>query len=184
MAQTPNTSLTPYLTGLEIQAFIDLRTLADYLGDHGQRYGGTDPDPAIVAASPILLELTKAASGELESAAFVSEAYSPADLQAILAGNGNGAAKIRELVAGLLLRRLFRRRPQKQPPQMDVVDEAEQWLALLAEGKRIFGTLEASQAGLPDVHVESPAEYQARQGMVVVGARFFGRRAGDRQQWN
>lgn len=184
MAQTPNTSLTPYLTGMELFSFCDLRTVADYVGDHGQRYGGTDPDPAIVAASPILLELTKAASGELESAAFVSEAYSPTDLQAILAFNGNGAAKIRELVAGLLLRRLFRRRPQKQPPQMDVVDEAEQWLALLAEGKRIFGTLEASQAGLPDVHVESPAEHQARRGMVTIGNRFFGKRTRDYQQLN
>ena len=181
---TPNTSLVPYLTGAQLFNYCDVRTCADYLFDKRQRLGGTDPDPAVVAASPILAELILAAGGELESAAFVSEAYEPVDLQTILAGNGNGAAKIRELMAGLVLRRMFRRRPQKQPMQLDVVEEAEQWLALLAEGKRIFGTLEAAGAGLPEVHVETPGEFWARQGTVVLGSRFFGLRSQRRPQYN
>ncbi len=179
MPQTPLTTATPYLTATQLFNYCDLRTLGDWLSDTGNRLGGTDPDPTLIAASPVLAELLMAASGELETVALVGGRYTPDDLAAL---TGAGAAKLREVVAGLVLRRIFRRRPMKAPPRLEVVEDAEQWMDALSQGARIFSTQEAADAGIPETPIDSPDDARARMLSSTIARRFFGRRMKDYPQ--
>jgi hypothetical protein len=180
MAQTPLTSATPYCAGLQLFNYCDVRTVADYAQDLGQRPGGSpNPDPMVVAALPVVTELLLAASGDIEAAAMVSQRYTPTDLNALLTNGGAGAAKLRELCAGIMMQKLFERRPNRTAPEFPAVARAQAWLEALANGVRIFSFQEAADSGLPEVVVEQPPDHVAQNLTTTIARRFYGRRQRD-----
>ncbi len=188
MAQTPLTSQTPYGTVAFLTAICDVRTLGDYLGDEGVRLS---PEDVLLSGSPtggpfdtpgVLWLLMLAATGDIESAALVSDRYTPTDFQTILANGGAAAAKLQEMWGGLTLQRVFERRPSKAPPELPTVVRANVWLEALLNGTRIFGTQESSDAGLPETTIDQESDVWARNLTATVMRGFFGRRTRDHPQ--
>lgn len=178
MAKTPLTSQTPFITVQQLIVFCDVRTLSDYISDTGAR------GDVLVSGTigGLLYELMLAATGDLESVAYVAGAYIPDDFAALIANGGAAAARLRKMVAGMTLMELFARRPTKVPPKIQAVEDAEAWLTLLGTGERIFGFQETADAGLPEVQIEDAADRNARNMTTRIARRFFGRRQSDYPQ--
>lgn len=175
MPQTPLSSTSSYCTAAQFTARVDWRTVADYLSDDGTRL----PDQDAVEASPILAKLLKSASGDLEAAVLVGERYVPDDLRAIAdaATPTNGTEMLAEIVAGLALPKIFRRRPDRNPGTFELAAEAQARIEQLRKGERILPTVESADAGLPEAQVETARQVENRQGLTYQMREFFGRRA-------
>ncbi len=172
MAQTPQTSASPYCTATQVTYYCDPRTLGQLLADNGVMLTA-----AQVSTSTALAQFMAAASGTIESIASRAEKYFPVDLAAIQAGGGNGAALLAKIAVGLTLQDVFRRRPDLMPETAKAVaQEAEEWLEALANGERCFGTVESEAAGIPSHLKETPQDVRNRDGAAYQARRMFGRR--------
>ncbi len=172
MAQTPQTSASPYCTAAQVTYYCDPRTLGQLLADNGAML-----TPAQVLTSGILAQFMAAASGTIESIASRAEKYFPADLAAIQAGAGNGAALLAKIAVGLTLADVFRRRPDMMPETAKAVaQEAEEWLEALGSGERCFGTVESQAAGIPSHQRETRQDVANRNGAAYQARRMFGNR--------
>lgn len=101
---------------------------------------------ASLATDAKLLAALDDASGEIRSAALVAGRYTEADLDALAEG---GDPFLIRMTCSLAIGYLLRRRPgilQQLPA--DTV-EAQQWLAALRFGERIFAVAETATAGVP-----------------------------------
>lgn len=176
MSQTVLSSTSTYCTVAQFLIRVDARTVADLISDTGSRL-----DTSSLTSNTTLAALLKAASGEVEAAALVGERYTPDDLRAIAdaATATNATELLADVVAGLALWKVMRRRPDPNRPMPELTREALGFLEKLTGGERIFGTVEASRAGRLTSEVETATQVEARQGMVVIMGRYFGRR-GDR----
>ncbi len=182
MAQTPNSNASSYLTVASFLTYVDWRTVAEYC---------SDDEPSV--ARPTRVQLTTAAtvynnnlqaaldaaSGMLEAACTAGGRYDPTDLAAL---TGVSAAFRDELLAGLALAKLYRRRPDRAAPADPRVQEAMALLEALEEGRRVFSLTETQQAGVLDHQVETPEQAEQRNLPSTILRELFGRRMKDIRQ--
>jgi hypothetical protein len=172
MPMDPLSGAASYCSAARFVRFFDVRTLGDLLSDDGTRL-----TPAQVLASDELDEILKCASGKVECAAQVAERYRPADLEALLADDGNMASFLAWVVAGLAVEMVFQRRPDVDMKVPSQAAEANEILNALAHGERIFGFTETMDAGHMDHEVETPRVVEDRNLPTYQARSLFGTRS-------
>lgn len=180
-----------YCTATLLFTFFDVRIIADLLSDTGTPIGviaDTDPiqvDPVVVAANTDLAKMLKAASGKLESAVLIGGRYTPGDL-ILLTGadparaemaDANQAYLIAEIVAGIVIPMLYRRRPNITMPKLDIVEDSKEYLAALANGMAVLGLQQSIDAGRAEEQIETVVDVARRNEASWQARRAFGRRA-------
>jgi hypothetical protein len=150
---------TAYMTPAQWVYLSDANTLADLLSDSGTPVG--------LSTSPVAAQLLSQASGHLLAACLVSGIYSPEDLQKIASNDGDPSQSLMfEIIGQLATVSAIRRRPEKMSSEnaKALREEAENYLDLLRNGKRLFavpgnpGNIEAGQ-----VEVDGPSLATMRQ---------------------
>ena len=151
------------VTAEHMTHFFDESIIADLVSD------GDDQEP-VLATNPKLLTLISAAEGRLESACTVANIYTPDTLAAL---TDNSLALLREIVCGLTMAALLRRRPGKYSEIAERVKETEDYLDRLRKGERVFGgSTEAREAGLPQIEGPTIATYE-RLNLIPDRTRHF-----------
>ena len=172
MAQTPIGTATPYATVAKLFRFHDHQQVADMLRE------GDNPRPSklrmLDSASDEgaeLLTIGLAVSGEIESACFIGNRYTSADLAAL---TNSGAAKLEKLTADLWFYALMERRQPgtADPEKIPGFAKALKMLDMLESGERIFGFQQSADAGLPSV--SDPDISQQANPIVSNSSRLFG----------
>jgi hypothetical protein len=168
---TPISGLNAYCTPARFLQGYDWRTVGDLLNDYDQR-----PTYQSVVSSTILVQLLQEASGMLETACFVGNRYSTADIQAVINQGGNGASYVQGIVAGMTMWLLFDRRPElyqryELPKKAEWASEVLDRLRL---GERILPLQENANAGLPNSQVLTPALVFQQNLSTTEAFRFFG----------
>lgn len=158
-----------YCTGAQFVQRYDARSLAQILSDTGI-------DIETVTSDLKLAAILKEASGKVEAAACLGEAYTADDLTALAADTSNMAEMLHGLVATLAIQIIYRRRPDFTLPYVQEVQEAERFLSALAVGQKIFGFLDNMEAGHLDHNVETPQDVENRNLWTYQARRFFGTR--------
>lgn len=141
----------PLATPEILMQFHDETIVADLVSDGG------DQEPSL-HDNPKLLKLLAAAEGRVESACTVANIYTPAALAAL---TGNSLALLQEVICGLTMTLLLKRRPGKYAEIAERLKEYEEYLDRLRKGERVFGgSEEAREAGLPQIEGPTVATYQ------------------------
>jgi hypothetical protein len=169
MALTPFSSTVPYADPSDFAALFDYRVFGEVSRDDN----GADSATSFLSDPNVLVAL-QVASGELESAALVSERYTPDDLKIL---NGNSLAYLKSIVCGLAAGILYRRRyladPLDDPRFAGTVGAAKQAIIDLRSGMGIFAFEQSAQAGVPQNRYETEADF-LRQNLITNNSRFFG----------
>lgn len=143
--------------------FHDERVVADLVSDTGEQVADLDTDTK-------LLKIIAAAEGRVESACTVANIYTPTALTEL---EGNSLALFQEIVSGLAMLGLLRRRPGEYSEIAKQVAEYEEYLDRLRKGERVFGDSEENrEAGLPDIDGPTMATYN-RLNLVPERTRNF-----------
>lgn len=163
---------SPWCSGAQFLVRYDVRTVAECLSD-------TDVplDLATVATNAKLAAFLQASSGKFESAVLMKKAYTLDDLAVLTAPGSNMREWIAEIIADLTAPKVLGRRFIEFPDYKERLKEAQDVLAELAEGKRIFGIAAVIDAGTLDSKVETPADVELRNMITLQSGRYFGRRA-------
>lgn len=171
MAQTPISGSAAYCTAAQFTTRCDWRTAARLLSDT------TTPlaSKAAVEADATLATLLMEASGEVEMACARAGRYTAPDLAA-LAGT-NAGEKLARLVADLALWALYDRRPDKKGEMPVRCQAAQDLLARVEHGDRIFPFQETADAGVMDDLDIDATDVINGDGVVIQASRFFGIRA-------
>jgi hypothetical protein len=161
----------PYCTATQFVSFFDERSVRELLSDDEAPVTGNLDD------NDALADILRSASGEVEASACAGQRYvinsSRNDLEAL---TGNSAAYLAYLVGCLAFNRLWLRRPNTQVQLPPACEKADEFLERLRLGERVFGILENHQAAALAAEVETPAQVEARRGLVYSADRLFGRR--------
>lgn len=171
-------SASSYLSPTELLKRVDIRYVADLLGDKGARIGctppSTDPDPTIVIANVNLIACLNDASGELEAHVILGGRYTPVDL-AILAGMTQ--ARMFRILTTLTIVYLIQRRPDLNRPMPFMWKQTQDDLAALAQGEQIFGLQNVADAGRIAHYTEVAADVENRDLASFQARRYLGRRS-------
>lgn len=168
---TPNSATSSYLAASDFLARMDARTVGDLCSDSGVRISAS-----ALIGPPVNANLQAAlddAAGTVESACLKGQRYQPTDLSALI---GVSQKYLWRLIATLAMAFLVQRRPDLNRPLPLALPWAMDQLEKLGQGERIFGMVEAQEAGLPQVYQELATDVQRRDLIDVQGRRFFGRR--------
>lgn len=172
---TPNSSTTSYCTPAQLLQYHDARQVGEQLKDDK-----TVVPPSAIPTDPNVLEALSWASAMVESAAFVADRYTAADLNAVLTSNQVGASLLRGLVADLAWWRIKQRRAAATGVKLEVSEGdalAFKFLDDLREGTAIFGLQEKGDAGNPQTDFMTLGQFQTDQLSTGQAERFFGQRA-------
>jgi hypothetical protein len=172
---TPNSALVAYCTPAQLLFYHDARQIGDALSDLGVRVQANQ-----IPTDPNVLELLSWASAQVESACFVADRYSAADLVAVQNSAQVGASLLRGLVADLAWWKLKQRRAaatgiKAEASEGDLL--AFKMLDDLREGRAIFGLQEKGDAGLVDTNYVDIGQLQLNNFTTEQAGRFFGQRA-------
>lgn len=166
---TPDSSATAYAASTDLIARFDVRTVRELASDVDAPI-----DAADLATNDRVLACLKDASGMVEAACTVGERYTPDDLGTL---TGVSLQLLKRLVCDLTIGLLFLARPDRKGEPPKVYLTALETLDDLSSGAKIFGFIEARQAGAPvRVDVETAADVERRNDLTIVAQRFFGRR--------
>jgi hypothetical protein len=165
---TPTSASTSYCTTEQALNFMDSTMIGDLVDDQGQAV--TENELLVNTKFQACLD---AASGEVEMAALVGERYTPLDLQSL---TGVMAVKLQEIVAWLAIPKLLgRRNPALEAyPQ---VDDAREMLQAIRLGVRIFGLVEAQEAGQMFRIDDASNQTRPMPTSYKLAGRYFGRRS-------
>lgn len=132
-----------FATAADVVTRFDDRVVRDLLSDTGEP--ATDID-----TNPNLLAILNSASGHVLSAAISGNNYTEAEITALIAANGMGAAIVVDMVCQIAFCKMMRRRPGKFPPETiaGMEESVNEWLTQLRQGKRLLPI---------DNHVEASA---------------------------
>lgn len=170
---TSRTSSTSYCSASELLKRVDRRTVARLCSDtttpvvDAQLEGNANLDAALLGAS-----------GEVEAACLVGERYSPTDLALL---EGAALAFLQDIVAGLAITRLYRRRPNPEMKEPAIAAEARAMLQQIRDGERIFGTDEHADAGVMQHDLMTQQDFETRFDRITAAEEYFGRRAREGQ---
>lgn len=169
---TASSSSTAYASSADLIARYDKRAIRQLASDTE-----TEVLDADLPTNTRVLACLNDASGMVEAAVTQAACYSLADLAAL---TGVGLAFLKRLVCDLTMGLLFLARPDREGAPPKAYDAALQTLQDLQDGKRVFGLVEAKEAGRMDVNVETAQDVESRNGVVVMADRFFSTRGNRR----
>lgn len=176
MAQTPNTTATPYASGSDLVIKRDWRTVGDLITDDDTR----PANAAAVAASSVVADAMLTASGEIESSCYYGGRYSTADLTAL---TGAGQALLKQICCDLAFWILKKRRsPSVNPDQVSGAMEAFEKLDKLRLGEKIFPFTETADASLGESHQAIDPNSTTNPPISSIARRYFGGRSNDTWQ--
>lgn len=179
MAQTVDTSPSGLLPAAQVFTRCDVRVLANLCSDTGSRLG-SPTDVALMKTALIananFLALRDDAVGMIEQALAVGGRYSVADIAALLAAGGAGAAAYYRMASRIVVTLAYERRPDMVMEQPWIAEAAETAIQQLRDGERLYPLLESEEAGRIDTTTETAFDVEARAGIVVSMERYFGRR--------
>lgn len=170
---TAASGYSPYCSETQFVAHVDERTVRQLLSDDDS------PITGALSLNAKYIALMKAASGQVESSACTGQRYKITSEQNDLASlTGNSAEYLAQMVANLAFWNLWSRRPNRPVSERPtaMAQQALDFLEQLRLGERVFGVQENHEAAALDAVVETSAEVQARNGVVVTSKRFFGTR--------
>lgn len=143
--------MAAYATADDIANYKDARRLGDLVSDDGTRVAAGS-----LSGNAKLEAALEAASGEVESAVFVGERYSTADLSGL---TGNSLAYLKKIVCDIAYAILWERKAEADPElRADAIERSQRHLKMLRSGERIFDVDEAKDAGLPKLVQASRVE--------------------------
>jgi phage gp36-like protein len=141
-----------YAEPTDILARYDYRTIADLVNDYNVR-----PTEEQLLTDPNLQACLDDASGMIDSAIFVSNKYSSADLEALTDQDQAFLLRLNcDLAWGLL-----NRRRGYDIEKIKQYQEALEWLDRIRKGDRVFAVAGNESAGNPSSAFPSYATYQA-----------------------
>jgi hypothetical protein len=157
---------------------VDGRFVQDYCQDNNIRDGLASVRTAGTPANLLIMKLLQGASGELEGACLVGGKYHPIDLATTL--QGNSKEYMLDILAGLGIGRMLRRRVRVGQALPEAVTEARELLKALREGESIFALQENMDAGDPSASPFDQNYINQRQPATATSMRrFFGLRTNE-----
>ena len=176
MVYTPNSAASPYLQPSDLIARVDVNLLCELVSDNGS----SPVSPTELLTDTNLITALSDASGELESAIFASERYSPVDLQAL---TGVSQQYMIRILCDLAIYYLWTRRNTAPLPQtlQEKYDKATEALKSLSMGIRIFSFLEVQEAGVPVTQQMQLSQYYNNNLISARWHRMFGYRQSERR---
>jgi phage gp36-like protein len=146
------TTLTAYATADDFVAAFDEQTLKDLASDSGIPAASLSTDEKVIAA-------LNTGAGRIEAACLIGKIYTTDDLAGL---SGNSKALLVRLNCELGLLYLLARRPEKYGSDYfkALNGYLEDYLTALQQGKRLFATENAKDAGLPNVDGPNHLEFQ------------------------
>jgi hypothetical protein len=168
MGLTPNSSSTSYLSAVTFLQLRDVLTTGDLTRDDGVQNTASE-----LVTDPILALVLQVASGQVEAACVAGQRYMPADLQALVAAGGNGAAYLWSIIADIAAFELAKRRWRFSGDVAKSYERATKLLDSLRSGENVLPFLEAEKAGDADTTYFDPSDVN-RLGLVSSQTRIFG----------
>ena len=153
-----------YITNAEFLQRFDARLIGDLVQDANSR---TSSANLLVDAN--LSAILADASGWIESACFVGERYSAADLTGL---GPNSLAFLKRLVADIALVLLCQRRGFSYKDKFPLLEESMKTLDRLRLGERVFNVSEVKDKGNPTSDVISYATLEG-QNLISMHNRVF-----------
>lgn len=174
MSLTINSAASPFCSPVQFTTLYDWRPFAQLVVDNDV----PPADTASFQASLVLMACLQVAGGKIESAATMGKRYDPADLANLVSGTPtNSGWTLIKINAGLAAGEMYDRRFQAIPDDIKTrVDEAQAWLAELADGTQIFAFAETQAAGLLQERRETAVDVANRNMPSYQANRLFGRR--------
>lgn len=127
-----------------------------------------------LATDPNVLAALKDADGLFEASCLMGNRYQAADLVTLSGTDCAAQGLMFRILADLAWAFLWERRPNKGIAPPPSLDRSVMWLEQLAQGKMLFGFVQAEKAGTLDSSIETIDDVIARNGTTWVAARFFG----------
>lgn len=180
---TPDSATGSYLTAADFLKRFDVRTTGQLCADDNTQPDATALEDSNTVYGANLLAALQGASGQLESALFVSNMYAYADLQSL---TGVSLEYLKDIVAGLTVRRLYYRRGGLKPSDLaeERYQQAMEAIQKLHNGEAIFSFVQTGDAGLPDNHYLNLVDIQRNDLMPFSYQRVFGIRNNQRSTLN
>lgn len=177
MALTFTGASSSYCSVTEFLKRCDYNTVGQVVSDNGKPV-----DPASLQVDLNLLAALRGASGEFEAACLMGNRYQPTDLaDQVVSGTppgmvpGSNSANYRDdIITGLVLPRLFRRRPDLLERFKWAVEQSQKALKDLRDGEMIFAFAQVQNASLEQASQETWEEAECRYLSTVEGRRFYG----------
>jgi len=152
-----------YATVSQLVSRKDVRKLGQLVRDNNTQATATE-----LLSDQILSDALEDASAQIRSAALVAEKYQTGDLDQLAADSD---AFLVRLTCDLAMGYLFSRRYMTEELPADVIN-AQQWLALLRLGERIFNVPANAKAGNVGLSFMTPFKRSVAN-LVADNGRFF-----------
>ena len=167
---TSISSAAAYVTAAEFMDFYDSRIVGQLVADDK-----VPVDEASLLTNTRLARILKAASGDVEAAAFMGGKYTAEDLNALTV---NGAEMLKALVSDIAILKLKKRRAHSiHPGDTGIAEAVQDALDRLRQGEAIFPLQAHADAGLPErVHYGYTTLKDKQNLASFVDERWFGLR--------
>lgn len=158
--------MAAYATGEDLVARYDIELVGDLATD---REGF---ERAEVATHPRVLVALGDASGEVEVALVAGARYSVSQLASL---PGNSANHLKQIVCGLAMAALHRRRPESADKDFidSITRDAREAIRALRRGENVFGLDEVIEATVPELSGPSSLDIQHRNDLSFRMHRYF-----------
>lgn len=159
--------MTAYATGSDLIARYDVDLIGDLATDDRETQ-----DRDSVASNVKVATALADASGEVEVAMQAGGRYTVAQLQSL---TGNSANHLKQIVCGLAMAALYRRRPEaaRRETIEDLTRDSREAIKSLRRGENVFGIVEHIDASVPELTGPSAIDIESRNDLSVRMNRYF-----------
>jgi len=159
--------MTAYATGTDLIARYDVDLIGDLATDDRETL-----DRDLVASNVKVATALADGSGEVEVALMAGGRYTIAQLQSL---TGNSLNHLKQIVCGLAMAALYRRRPEAARREMieDLTRDAREAIRSLRRGENVFGIAENIEATVPELTGPSAIDLEERNDVTVRMGRYF-----------
>jgi phage gp36-like protein len=159
--------MTAYATGSDLISRYDVDLIGDLATDDRETL-----DRDSVADNVKVTTALADASGEVEVAMQAGGRYTVEQLQSL---TGNSANHLKQIVCGLAMAALYRRRPEASRREMieDLTRDARDAIKSLRRGENVFGIVANIEATVPDIVGPSAIDLDNRNDLSVRMGRYF-----------
>jgi phage gp36-like protein len=159
--------MTAYATGSDLIARYDVDLIGDLATDDRETL-----DRDLVASSGKVATALADASGEVEVAMMAGGRYTVEQLQNL---PGNSSNHLKQIVCGLAMAALYRRRPEAASREMieDLTRDAREAIRALRRGENVFGIAATIDATVPELTGPSAIDYEERNDVTTRMNRYF-----------
>jgi phage gp36-like protein len=159
--------MTAYATGSDLIARYDVDLIGDLATDDRETL-----DRDLVADSGKVATALADASGEVEVAMMAGGRYTIENLQTLA---GNSANHLKQIVCGLAMAALYRRRPEAASRELieDLTRDAREAIRSLRRGENVFGIQANIEAMIPELTGPSAIDHEDRNDLSVRMGRYF-----------